>query len=492
MTEGATTRCQIPPGPAGAAPQAERSAGGFSFNPGAVWDESPLGLRYLGFERKTLRNVLVTLVRPELSRDPGFQECFRREIDLVRRLSHVHLSRTLGSGVFEGQLFYATEPIPGSSLDEQLRSGTRFSTEEILHIGQGVCQALRAAESFGIIPLRPTSRNVVLDSDGMVRVEDPGLARMLEGVPGLGNSVECSAYLTPEAARGEKPSVQSDVYSLGVLLYELAVGKPPFEGHESRTSFVFQVLNIAPVLPHDAAAGVSRDLERVLLRCLAKDPADRPAGPAELEKELESVRELLKAVPAGQNGEGEGGDFEIYEDQVLARGGMGVLYRARQRSLDRKVAVKVIRDLHLGESDFRERFRAEAELLAQVRDGHVVQVFGAGTWKGRPFYAMELVEGEDLGARLSRQQVLRIPEVLQVAQGIGSALAALWKFKIVHRDLKPSNILWATDGTVKLTDFGLAKNVRTRRNDTQYILGTVGYLSPEQAQGDAVDVRSDL
>ena len=109
MTEGATTRCQIPPGPAGAAPQAERSAGGFSFNPGAVWDESPLGLRYLGFERKTLRNVLVTLVRPELSRDPGFQECFRREIDLVRRLSHVHLSRTLGSGVFEGQLFYATQ-----------------------------------------------------------------------------------------------------------------------------------------------------------------------------------------------------------------------------------------------------------------------------------------------------------------------------------------------------------------------------------------------
>jgi len=77
---------------------------------------------------------------------------------------------------------------------------------------------------------------------------------------------------------------------------------------------------------------------------------------------------------------------------VLAQGGMGILYRGRQRSLDRQVAVKVIRDLHNGDLEFRERFRAEAELLAQVRDGHVVQVFGAGTWKGRAFYDMELVE----------------------------------------------------------------------------------------------------
>jgi len=313
MAERATARHPVPreasPGGASTTPQAEALAGDFSFNPGAVWDESPIGPRYLGFERTTLRGVVVTLVRPELSQDPGFRDRFGHEIERMRGLSHVHLGRTLGSGVFGDRLYYATEHLPGTRLDAQLRSGARFSTEEILHIGQSVCQALRAAESFGIVPVRPTPRSVALGSDGTVRVEDPGLARMLEGGPGTEDAVESWAYLSPEGARGEKQDSLSDVYSLGVLLYELAVGKPPFEGHESRTSFVFQVLNTAPVPPHDAGSGISRDLERVLLRCLAKDPGERPAGPEALEKELENVRALLRLAPAPADSEGEGADF---------------------------------------------------------------------------------------------------------------------------------------------------------------------------------------
>jgi hypothetical protein len=79
-----------------------------------------------------------------------------------------------------------------------------------------------------------------------------------------------------------------------------------------------------------------------------------------------------------------------------------------------------------------------------------------------------------------------------VAQGVASALRAVWKYKIVHRDIKPANILWASDGTIKLTDFGLAKSLRLARNESRYILGTPCYLSPEQGRGDDVDIRSDL
>jgi len=185
-------------------------------------------------------------------------------------------------------------------------------------------------------------------------------------------------------------------------------------------------------------------------------------------------------------------DYEIHEDQVLGEGGMGTVCRGRQISLDRPVAIKIIRNDLTDTPTYVERFRHEAELLGQVIDGHVVQVFGAGEWKGRLFYAMEYIEGEDIASRLKRGQLFSIEEILRIAHGVGSALKAAWKFRIVHRDIKPSNILITADNTVKVADFGLARSLNRAPAHTMTIAGTAKYLSPEQGMGEPVDIRSDI
>ena len=185
-------------------------------------------------------------------------------------------------------------------------------------------------------------------------------------------------------------------------------------------------------------------------------------------------------------------DYEIHENEVLGEGGMGTVCRGRQISLDRPVAIKIIRNDLTDTPNYVERFRREAELLGQVIDGHVVQVFGAGEWKGRHFYAMEYIEGEDLAALLLRGRVFTIEEILRIAHGVASALKAAWRYQIVHRDIKPSNILITADHTVKVADFGLARSLSRAPAHTMTIAGTAKYLSPEQGMGEPVDVRSDI
>jgi serine/threonine protein kinase len=471
---------------------ARETAGDFTFDARHPREWGALGPRYAGHRAATRQDVFITLVREELSGDAAFAELFAREMDLADRVVHPNVLATLGRGVYQGRLFYATERVASQRLDEVARAGMRFSTDELLHLGESLCRALVASRRAGISPVDPRATSVYVGSDGTVKLADLVIARLLQGREGLEELVRPRPSLSPEVARGEPADARSDIYSLGVLLYELATGRPPFEGYESRTSLVFQVLNTPPTPPRDAGAGICRDLERIILSCLAKDPEDRPESAAELLKGLEALRIRKATVETPAIVADDGGDFEIDERSVVAQGGMGVLFKGRQKSLDRAVVVKVIRDLHLGNEDYRQRFRAEAELLAQVKDGHVVQVFGAGTWKGRPFYAMELVEGQDLAARLAAGFEPDARDILHVAHGVASALRAVWKYKIVHRDIKPANVLWASDGTIKLTDFGLAKSLRLARNESRYIMGTPCYLSPEQGRGDDVDVRSDL
>jgi hypothetical protein len=119
-------------------------------------------------------------------------------------------------------------------------------------------------------------------------------------------------------------------------------------------------------------------------------------------------------------------------------------------------------------------------------------VFGTGTWHGRLFYAMELVEGQDVATKLREKQRFSPEEVLHVAEGVARALSAAWKFRIVHRDIKPSNILLTPDGSIKVADFGLAKSLRIPKTDSRLIAGTSEYISPEQGMGKAVDIRSDI
>ena len=186
------------------------------------------------------------------------------------------------------------------------------------------------------------------------------------------------------------------------------------------------------------------------------------------------------------------GQYEIIE--VIGRGGMGAVYRARQQSLDRVCAVKVLPRAFASDASFLERFRREARGAAAINHPSVIQVYDVGEEGGFHFIAMEFVDGEHLGKVVERDGPLPAIEALGVLKQVASALAAAHALGIVHRDIKPSNLMLTPGGQAKVADFGLAKRSGMDIDVTApgSRLGTPNYMPPEVAYGTPADARSDL
>jgi serine/threonine-protein kinase len=177
----------------------------------------------------------------------------------------------------------------------------------------------------------------------------------------------------------------------------------------------------------------------------------------------------------------------------IDRGAMGAVYRARQKALDRPVAIKLL-DVRIEADSARQRFLQEARLAARLLHPNIVAVFDAGEAAGMPYIVFELVEGESLARRLDRLGRLPLKEALGLGRGIAEGLAAAHEAGILHRDLKPQNILVNRAGVPKIADFGISKSltgdgVKTRVN---VILGTPSYMSPEQIRGEELTIASDV
>ncbi|MGE0706753.1 MAG: protein kinase [Planctomycetota bacterium] len=181
----------------------------------------------------------------------------------------------------------------------------------------------------------------------------------------------------------------------------------------------------------------------------------------------------------------------------IARGGMGVVYRARDPLLGREVALKLL--LELGDPEERERFVREAQIAAQARHPGLVPVLNAGAVGARPWLVMELVAGESLQRRLEREGPLPEAEAARLVAEVARALAAAHALGVVHRDLKPANVLLEhapsapLEGQPRLTDFGVARLRDSALTQTGEVIGTPGYMAPEQARGErAIDARTDV
>jgi len=199
------------------------------------------------------------------------------------------------------------------------------------------------------------------------------------------------------------------------------------------------------------------------------------------------------------------GAYEI--TSKLGAGGMGEVYRATDSTLRRDVAIKVLPAAFTEDADRLERFEREAQLLAQLHHPNIASIFGLEESGGTRALVMEMVEGEDLSARIARGPV-PIDEALPIARQIAEALEAAHAAGIIHRDLKPANVKVKADGTVKVLDFGLAKAMEPtalsggnlansptltgRATQLGMIMGTAAYMAPEQARGSAVDKRVDI
>ncbi|GAA0990716.1 serine/threonine-protein kinase [Subtercola frigoramans] len=186
-----------------------------------------------------------------------------------------------------------------------------------------------------------------------------------------------------------------------------------------------------------------------------------------------------------------GGRYEL--STRIAIGGMGEVWQATDLVIGRNVAIKILKDEYLGDPGFLERFRAEARHAALVNHEGIANVFDYGEEEGSAYLVMELVPGEALSVILEREHVLSTDRVLDIIAQTASALQAAHNAGLVHRDIKPGNLLITPDGRVKITDFGIARIAdQVPLTATGQVMGTVQYLSPEQASGQSASSTTDI
>ncbi|MGM0618284.1 MAG: protein kinase domain-containing protein, partial [Actinomycetota bacterium] len=178
--------------------------------------------------------------------------------------------------------------------------------------------------------------------------------------------------------------------------------------------------------------------------------------------------------------------------QVIGRGGMAEVHMAYDQTLGREVAVKLLLERFREDETFTRRFQDEARHVARLNHPNLVAVYDTGADQGQPYIVMELVEGRSLQQAIAAGGLTE-DRALEVVADVCSALNYAHERGLIHRDIKPGNILMADDGSVKVTDFGIARAIDNETvTRTAAVLGTAAYLSPEQAQGLEVDPRSDL
>jgi len=184
------------------------------------------------------------------------------------------------------------------------------------------------------------------------------------------------------------------------------------------------------------------------------------------------------------------GKYDIIEE--LGRGAMGIVYKGKDPMIGRLLAIKTITASLADQPELLERFFREAQAAGQMNHPNIVTIYDMGNESGTPFIAMEFLEGESLENYISRKDALPLSQkvnyLLQVCRGLEYAHG----HGVVHRDIKPANVVVLKNGTIKVVDFGIARVVDTSKTQTGVLMGTVGYMSPEQVRGEKVDGRSDI
>ena len=183
--------------------------------------------------------------------------------------------------------------------------------------------------------------------------------------------------------------------------------------------------------------------------------------------------------------------YEIVE--ILGEGGMAFVYKARDKQLQRDVAIKTLKPNYVNQEKFVDRFRREAQTAANLNHPNIVQIFDWGI-EDEPYFVMEYIEGNTLTSIISGNRTVGLNDILYIGSQVANGLKEAHKRGLVHRDIKPGNIMITPDGKVKVTDFGIVslQNEESDITKTGAVLGTASYISPEQAQGKPVSFESDL
>jgi serine/threonine protein kinase len=504
--------------------------------------------------RHLLLDRLVALKILRLGPDTDAEQLarFQREGQVSARLDHPNIIRVFDCQEHEGRLYFCMEFADAGSLKDRLDREGCLRPRDTAELLVTLALAVQHAHDHAVIHRDLKPSNALFLSDGTVKIADFGLAKLLNpDVTELTRThavLGSASYMSPEQAAGRNRLITAatDIYGLGAILYETLTGQPPFRGESWLATL--DLVRFEPVTPpRHWQPDIPPELERICLKCLEKDPSRRYRRAAELaadlrrflEDELLQTRDATLDTPPPEEARSaepltssplpsttpaidERGfplipGYEILN--LIGRGGMGMVYLARQVSLHRLVALKTIAENGEGAARWR-RLRAEAEVVAGLKHPNIVQIHDLNEYAGLVYVAMEYVEGGSLWTTLRHQGPPPPRAAAQLIEQVARAVGFIHLRRLVHRDIKPSNILLAPAvlireqqtriggltadqlfGIPKLTDFGLVRRLDDICPDPEVsgdgdqfstmagaVVGTPLYMSPEQAAGRNADV----
>lgn len=243
---------------------------------------------YLAKDLRLDRVVAIKVIHPHLAADPVFRDKFFREARMIAKVNHANLVNIYDQGDDSGNAYIVLEYVQGITLRDALRDSGALTTEQIVQVSKAVLSALSQAHSNGIVHRDLKPENVLLSDDGRIKVTDFGLARELSADTDTGSLVGTVAYLAPEVIKRGKTQTQSDIYSYGIMLFEMLTGKQPFSGTDAiQIAMMHTTSRVGSALNENSAA--SRELDELMLYCTEPDASNRPQNAILALRALEKI-----------------------------------------------------------------------------------------------------------------------------------------------------------------------------------------------------------
>jgi serine/threonine protein kinase len=436
-------------------------------------------------------------VRVNFYSSDALRAWFLKEAEALARLDHPAIRHVYDVGIV-GELAYRIGNwIEGEGLHEAVARGPR-PIPDVHNLARFLLNGLEHAHTRGIVVRRLVPSGLLVSPGGRGTLTDLRFCSLtLPAIP-PGERPGGLHFMAPEVRDGQIGDPASDVYGAGAVLYHAITGVEP------------SAVPAEIVPPTQLRAACPHALERVLMRALREVPGKRYLTATEMLEDFASEAgdhstAMLLEETASATGSSDtarqwekrlrralGDDYELLNE--LGAGGFGRVYRVRDLHLERIVALKVLHPLLIQDPAVVERFRREAQLAGRLTHPNLVSIYEISGRAGLLWYTMEFVEGPNLAQLVETEGSLPLPRMLRLMrEGLG-ALAHAHGTGLVHRDIKPENLLFERNGSLRITDFGLAIAVRGQGlfGGATSQSGTPRFASPEQLLGERVDGRSDL
>lgn len=254
-----------------------------------------MGKVYRALDKKLNEEVAIKLIKPEIAADRKTVERFRNELRLARKISHRNIGRMYELMEYMGVHYITMEYVPGQDLRSLIRQTGKLTAETAVSIAKEVCEGLAEAHRLGVVHRDLKPSNILIDKQGDAKIMDFGIARSLKskGITGTRNMIGTPEYMSPEQVDGEDDIDQrSDIYSLGVILYEMLTGRVPFHG-DTPLSVAYKHKNKTPPDPKEFNTQITNELSVLILKCLEKDREGRYQSAGEVRSQLEEIEKGL-------------------------------------------------------------------------------------------------------------------------------------------------------------------------------------------------------